>query len=91
MPTTIIIKHGYYNMAIPYSASRVAALADLMENSVAVDLGWKGEMKAIDPETAKELSFSVVSQEIPVYVPPTPEPEPEAETEDGPVNETPED
>lgn len=86
MATTIIIKHGYSNLAIPYSAARVAALADLMENSVAVDLGWNGEMKAIDPETAKELSFSVVSQDIPVYVPPTPEPE----TEDEPVNETPE-
>ena len=75
MPTTIIIKHGYYNMAIPYSASRVAALADLMENSVAVDLGWSGEMKAIDPANAKEFSFMVVSQEIPVYVAPQPEPE----------------
>ena len=75
MPTTIIIKHGYYNMAIPYSASRVAALADLMENSVAVDLGWSGEMKAIDPANAKEFSFMVVSQEIPVYVAPQHEPE----------------
>ena len=75
MPTTIIIKHGYYNMVIPYSASRVAALADLMENSVAVDLGWSGEMKAIDPANAKEFSFMVVSQEIPVYVAPQHEPE----------------
>ena len=75
MPTTIIIKHGYYNMAIPYSASRVAALADLMENSVAVDLGWSGEMKAIDPANAKEFSFMVVSQDIPVYVAPQHEPE----------------
>ena len=77
MPTTIIIKHGYTHLAIPYSAARVAALTDLMENSTSIDVGWSGEMKAIDPETAKELSFSVVSQDIPVYVPPTPEPETE--------------
>lgn len=84
MATTIIIKHGYSNLAIPYSAARVAALADLMENSVAVDLGWSGEMNAIDPETAKELSFSVVSRDIPVYVPPTPVIETETnETLDG--------
>ena len=82
MATTIIIKHGYYNMAIPYSASRVAALADLMENSVAVDLGWSGEMKAIDPANAKEFSFLVVSQDIPVCVAPQPEPENEDETEE---------
>lgn len=75
MATTIIIKHGYSNLAIPYSASRVAALADLMENSVAVDLGWSGEMKAVDPANAKEFSFMVVSQDIPVYVAPEPEPE----------------
>lgn len=82
MATTIIFKHGYSNMAIPYSASRVAALADLMENSVAVDLGWSGEMKAVDPANAKELSFLVVSQDIPVYVAPQPEPENENETEE---------
>lgn len=82
MATTIIIKHGYSNLAIPYSAARVAALADLMENSVAVDLGWSGEMKAVDPANAKELSFMVVSQEIPVYVAPQPEPENENETEE---------
>ena len=81
MPTTIIIKHGYSNLAIPYSASRAAALADLMENSVAVDLGWSGEMKAVDPANAKEFSFMVVSQEIPVYVAPQPENE-NNETED---------
>ena len=81
MATTIIIKHGYSNLAIPYSASRVAALADLMENSVAVDLGWSGEMKAVDPANAKEFSFMVVSQEIPVYVAPQPENE-NNETED---------
>ena len=81
MPTTIIIKHGYTNLAIPYSASRVAALADLMENSAAVDLGWSGEMKAIDPANAKELSFMVVSQDIPIYVAPQPEPENENENE----------
>ena len=75
MTTTIIIKHGYTSLAIPYSAARVEALADLMENSTPVDIGWSGEMKAIDPETAKELSFSVVSQEIPVYVAPQHEPE----------------
>ena len=81
MATTIIIKHGYSNLAIPYSASRIAALADLMENSVAVDLGWSGEMKAVDPANAKEFSFMVVSQEIPVYVAPQPENE-NNETED---------
>jgi hypothetical protein len=77
MATTIIIKHGYSNLAIPYSASRVAALADLMENSVAVDLGWSGEMKAVDPANAKEFSFMVVSQDIPVYVAPQPKTETE--------------
>ena len=77
MPTTIIIKHGYTNLAIPYSASRVAALTDLMENATAVDLGWSGEMKAIDPANAKELSFLVVSHDIPVYVAPRPETETE--------------
>ena len=82
MPTTIIIKHGYTNLAIPYSASRVAALTDLMENATAVDLGWSGEMKAIDPANAKELSFMVVSQDIPIYVAPQPEPENENETEE---------
>ena len=82
MPTTIIIKHDYTNLAIPYSASRVAALADLMENATAVDLGWSGEMKAIDPANAKELSFTVVSQSIPVYVAPQPAPENENETEE---------
>ena len=81
MPTTIIIKHGYSNLAIPYSAARVAALADLMENSVAVDLGWSGEVKAVDPANAKEFSFLIVSQEIPVYVAPEPETETETETE----------
>lgn len=90
MATTIIIKHGYSSLAMPYSTARVEALTDLMENSTPVDIGWSGEMKAVDPETAKELSFSVVSQDIPVYVPPTPESEPEPETEDEPVNETPE-
>ena len=80
MPTTIIIKHGYSNLAIPYSASRVAALADLMENSVAVDLGWSGEMKAVDPANAKEFSFMVVSQDIPVYVAPEETPNTNAES-----------
>lgn len=78
MATTIIIKHGYTSLAIPYSAARVEALTDLMENSTPIDVGWSGEMKAIDPETAKELSFSVVSQDIPVYVAPQPETETEA-------------
>ena len=81
MTTTIIIKHGYPSLAIPYSAARVEALTDLMENSTPIDVGWSGEMKATDPETARELSFSVVSQDIPVYVPPTPAPETN-ETED---------
>ena len=85
MPTTIIIKHGYYNRAIPYSASRVAALADLMENAVAVSLGWSGEVKAVDPAEAKEFSFMVVSQEIPVYV--APEPETETENENNETEE----
>ena len=80
MATTIIIKYGYSNLAIPYSAARVAALADLMENSVAVDLGWFGEMNAVDPANAKELSFLVVSHDIPVYEPPTSTPENENET-----------
>lgn len=81
MPTTIIIKHGYSNLAIPYSPTRCAALADLMENATAVDLGWSGEMKAIDPANAKEFSFMVVSQSIPVYVAPQPAPENENENE----------
>jgi hypothetical protein len=84
MATIIIIKHGYTHLAIPFSAARIAALADLMENSTPIDLGWSGEMSAIDPETAKELSFSVVSRDIPVYVPPTPVIETETnETLDG--------
>lgn len=84
MATTIIIKHGYTHLAIPYSTARVEGLTDLMENSTPVDIGWSGEMKAVDPETAKELSFSVVSQDIPVYVPPTPVTETETnETLDG--------
>lgn len=85
MPTTIIIKHGYNNLAIPYSASRVAAIADLMENSVAVNLGWSGGVTALNPNEAKEFSFMVVSQEIPVYVAPQPESETETENEN---NET---
>ena len=84
MATTIIIKHGYTHLVIPYSAARVAALTDLMENSTPIDVGWSGEMKAIDPANAKELSFLVVSQEIPVYVPPIPVTETETnETLDG--------
>ena len=70
MATTIIIKHGYISLAIPYSTARVEALTDLMENSTPIDVSWSGEMKAVAPETAKELSFLVVSQEIPVYVSP---------------------
>ena len=85
MATTILVKTGYVTLAIPYTDKRVSALADLMENSTQVNTDWNGNISgAVDPDSER-FTFSVVRQEIPVYVKPMPESEPETD-EDGTEN-----
>lgn len=50
MATTILIKLGYTNLAIPYSDKRVSALVDLLENVTQVKLNWHDNIvEAINP------------------------------------------
>ena len=85
MATTILVKTGYVTLAIPYTDKRVSALADLMENSTQVNTDWHGNMTSAAKPDHERFTFSVVRQEIPVYVKPMPESEPETD-EDGTEN-----
>ena len=79
MATTILVKTGYVTLAIPYADKRVSALTDLMENSTQVNTDWHGNMTSAAKPDSERFTFSVVSQEIPVYVEPTTEPEHETD------------
>lgn len=68
--TTIIMRIGYTHLAIPYTNARIAALTDFMENCSHVSLDWDGKMKPVAPEDVKDILFSVIQQDIPVYIAP---------------------
>lgn len=70
--TTIVVKVGYRNFALPYTDRRAAAIADLMSSATLVGVNFSGELYAMPQD--ETMAFSVVQQDIPVYVEPTNEP-----------------
>ncbi len=84
MATTILVKTGYVTLAIPYTDKRISALADLMENATQINTDWHGNITSATEPDHERFTFSVVRQDIPVYVAPEPEPKNETETETEP-------
>lgn len=74
-PSTIIIKVGYTNFAIPFTLERMAVLEDLMVNAAEVSINWNNEIAAVQPGLSKDFSMQILAKDIPEWVEPKPDDE----------------
>lgn len=63
--TTILLRIGFRNFAIPYSDKRAAALADLITAATRVDVDYHGRMTDVQTEDPEDFTFYVLRQDIP--------------------------